>query len=557
MITVNAWFNRNAQKPLLLMGFIFLVVQTVFIYYHIATNEAERQERIRNLVHRIGNTAIEQTNRDIIEATFTVAVEELGARNILLCKKNQVLISYPYAQSKCRSEAGSWFDQEIEVKASGYSDYKFVFLMPRWKLSSTFAAILLMTALSVVFFFIIMFRVQKKLKSDILRPLEKALFADEKMEIVELEKLRASVLKVRQSDRDAAILKAKRESEAKFIHNIQSPLGLIKILKERLKSQLDVDSARLFENVVSQISEVTASYTKRDESGRDSADESSGVKKSLVDLLSTAEACVDTKNVEMTTLASQPKIHFRNQSRWREVYVEASLVELRSILSNILNNAVDAGSTRIDLQLSAENGFAILEISDNGGGVNESVRETLFDKDVTFGKAHGTGFGLYHARKFLTRWGGSIELERTSASGSVFSLRLPLYQLPVVRVAAHHQIVILEDQRHERERLRKKILTETSSLLLKPIIEFDRTSQAIEWFEATDVPISEVILFADNDLGDAECTGLQMISDLGIASLSYLVTNSHGSEELVASCHALGLPIVPKSCVSEMKFESF
>lgn len=553
MITVNAWFNRNAQRPLLLMGFIFLVVQAVFIYYHVATNEAERRERIRNLVHKIGNTAIEQTNRDIIEATFTVAVEELGARNILLCNKNQVLISYPYAQSKCRSHAGSWFDQEIEVNASGYSDYKFVFLMPRWKLSSTFVAILLMTALSITFFFIIMFRVQRKLKSDILRPLEKALFSDEKMEIAELEKLRASVGKVRQSDRDAAILKAKRESEAKFIHNIQSPLGLIKILKERLKSQLDPDSARLFENVVSQISEVTANYTKRGESGQDSADESSSAKNALVDFLSTVEACVDTKNVEMTTRASHPKIHLQNLADLREVYVEASLVELRSILSNVLNNAVDAGSTKIDLRLRTADGFAILDVSDNGGGVNESVRDTLFDKDVTFGKAHGTGFGLYHARKFLSKWGGAIMLEETSSAGSLFSIRLPLHELPVIKVAGRHQILILEDKRSERERLKRKILTATAGLDLKPIIEFDRTAHAIEWFEKTDVPMSDVILFADNDLGDSERSGFQMIRDFGIAGLSYLVTNSHGSGDLVASCKSLGLPIVPKSCVSDLK----
>jgi|GEM_PF-2294826 len=553
MITVNAWFNRNAQRPLLLMGFIFLVVQAVFIYYHVATNEAERRERIRNLVHKIGNTAIEQTNRDIIEATFTVAVEELGARNILLCKKNQVLISYPYAQAKCRSYAGSWFDQEIEVNASGYSDYKFVFLMPRWKLSSTFISILLMTALSIIAFFFIMFRVQRKLKSDILRPLEKALFSDEKLDIVELEKLRASVTKVRQSDRDAAVLKAKRESEAKFIHNIQSPLGLIKILKERLRPQLDQDSARLFENVVSQISEVTASYTKRSTGNVENTDENVGGKKALVDLLCTAESCVDTKNVEMTTHATRPEIRFQNLIEMREVYVEASLVELRSILSNVLNNAVDAGSTRIDLRLRAANGLEILDVADNGGGVNESVRDTLFDKDVTFGKAHGTGFGLYHARKFLTKWGGSITLEDTSNSGSIFSIRLPLHELPVIKVAGHHQILILEDKEHERERLKGRIMATTAGLALKPIIEFERTAHAIDWFEKTDVPMSDIILFADNDLGDAEPSGFQMIRDFGIAGLSYLVTNSYGSDDLVASCKTLGLPIIPKSCVSELK----
>lgn len=552
MITLNAWFNKNAQKPLLLMGLIFLVVQGVFIYYHIANNEAERQLRIRNLVQKIGNTAIEQSNRDIIEATFTVAVEELGARNILLCEKNKVQISFPYSQSKCRSYAGSWFDQEIELDASGYSDYKFVFLMPRWKLSSTFIAIVLMTTLSIVFFFVIMFRVQRKLKSDILKPLENYPFSEGKMEIAELEKIRESIVKAQQSDRDAAILKAKRESEAKFIHNIQSPLGLIKILEERLGPQLDPDSARLFGNVVSQISEVTASYAKRSTNGPETVEENALGGNALVDLLPTIEACVDTKGVEVIGRTSRPEITFQNMTGLKTIHVEASLVELRSILSNILNNAVDAGATRIELRLRATNRIATLEIEDNGSGVDEAVQDTLFDKDVTFGKAHGTGFGLYHAKKFLIRWGGSIDLERTSSSGSVFSIRLPLHQLPTIKLCEHHQVVILEDKKHERDRLKEKILAAAAGYNLKPIVEFERTSHAIEWFDKTDVPMSDIILFADNDLGENERSGFQMIRDLGIAALSYLVTNSHGSEELVASCKSLGLPIVPKACVPDL-----
>lgn len=550
MITLNAWFNKNAQKPLLLMGLIFLVVQGVFIYYHIANNEAERLLRIRNLVQKIGNTAIEQHNRDIIEATFTVAVEELGARNILLCEKNKVQISFPYSQSKCTTQAASWFDQEIEVDASGYSDYKFVFLMPRWKLSSTFVAIVLMTTLSLVFFFVIMFRVQRKLKSDILKPLEKYPFSEGKMEIVEMEKVRESIAKAQQSDRDAAILKAKRESEAKFIHNIQSPLGLIKILEDRLGPQLDPDSARLFGNVVSQISDVTASYAKRSTSELGIVDENLLGGNALVDLLSTIEACVDTKGAEIIGRDSRPKITFGNMTGLKTAHVEASLVELRSILSNILNNAVDAGATKIELRLRLMTNTAVLEIEDNGSGVDEAVQETLFDKDVTFGKAHGTGFGLYHAKKFLTRWGGSIDLEHTSSSGSFFAIRLPLHQLPAIKLREHHQIVILEDKKHERDRLKKKI--RAAGCNLKPIVEFERTSHAIEWFEKTEVPISDIILFADNDLEETERSGFEMIRDLGIADLSYLVTNSHGSEELVASCKSIGLPIVPKACVPDL-----
>jgi len=556
MITVNAWFSKNAKKPLLLLGLIVLSVQVSFIYHHISSNEAERSERITNLVQKIANTAIEQNNRDIIEATFQVAVEELGAKNILLCKKSQVFVSYPYSHGGCKSSISpSWFERQIEMKASGYSDYRFIFLLSRWNLSSTFLGIILLTSASILVFFFIIFRVQRKLQSDIFAPLERQLFSQKPMDIVELDNLKTTINKIHQADRDAAIFNAKKDSEAKFIHNIQSPLGNIKILKERLKPQLDAESAKLFESVVSEISEVTLNYTKRSSSRAEIATETLSDQKAFVELPAVVEDCIGTKKLELTTRDARPELIYRSHSKG-QVFVEASLVELRSILSNVLNNAVDSGAKRIELDLQTAGGVASLEIKDDGCGVNPLVQNTIFEKDVTFGKEHGTGFGLYHAKMFLGRWGGSISLKETSSAGSVFIIRIPLSEFPTVKIGEHHQIVILEDKKHERLRLKLKLTSALSGMNLKPIIEFDRTASALKWFENTEVPMSDIVLFADNDLGEGQASGLQMIKDLGIASLSYLVTNSHGSEELVTSCRKIGLSILPKSYVSEMQIVS-
>lgn len=552
-MTINAWFSKNAKKPLLLLGLLVLGVQVSFIYHHIASNEIERAERITSLVHKIANTAIEQKNRDIIEATFQVAVEELGAKNVLLCKGGDVFVSFPYSHGNCKSSVSpNWFERQMVMKASGYSDYRFIFLLPRWNLSSTFLGIVLLTLGSMFICFFIIFRVQRKLKTDIFMPLERQLFSSGSMEIVELDNLKTTINKIHQSDRDAAILKAKKESEAKFVHNIQSPLGNIRILKERLKPQLDPESAKLFESVVSEISEVTLNYTKRSANRSESLSEQQGDQKALIELSSIVEDSVSTKKLELTTRTDRPELIYKSHVQG-QIFTEASLVELRSILSNILNNAVDSGAKTIELSLHSDGAFASLAIRDNGGGVSPEIQQTLFEKDVTFGKAHGTGFGLFHARTFLSRWGGSIALQETSPEGSVFLVHLPLARFPEVRIGTHHQIVILEDKRHERLRLRKRLFSALPALNLNQIIEFDGTAQALEWFERTDVPMSDIVLFADNDLGDSQMSGLEMIRGLGIASLSYLVTNSYGSEELVFSCREIGLSLFPKSYVPELK----
>ena len=70
---------------------------------------------------------------------------------------------------------------------------------------------------------------------------------------------------------------------------------------------------------------------------------------------------------------------------------------------------------------------ANLEIEDNGPGVPEEIRTTLFYPLVTM-RANGTGLGLAVAQEIITRQGGTIEFSSVPGK-TVFSLILPLDDL--------------------------------------------------------------------------------------------------------------------------------
>jgi len=64
------------------------------------------------------------------------------------------------------------------------------------------------------------------------------------------------------------------------------------------------------------------------------------------------------------------------------------------------------------------------EVEDNGPGIPEELKETIFYPLVT-GKPTGTGLGLTIAQDLVGRHGGLIEF--TSQPGrTVFQLRLPV-----------------------------------------------------------------------------------------------------------------------------------
>ena len=98
----------------------------------------------------------------------------------------------------------------------------------------------------------------------------------------------------------------------------------------------------------------------------------------------------------------------------------------RSII-NLINNAQDAmpqgGSIRIDV--TAGSGTVAFSVTDNGPGIPDKIRDTLFDPFVTHGKSKGTGLGLAITRRVIEQHGGSIRYESRPGDGTTFVITLP------------------------------------------------------------------------------------------------------------------------------------
>jgi two-component system, NtrC family, sensor histidine kinase GlrK len=108
---------------------------------------------------------------------------------------------------------------------------------------------------------------------------------------------------------------------------------------------------------------------------------------------------------------------------------------IRTIVDNLVGNAIKysprAGVIAIDLR--GEDGFAVLEVIDEGQGVAASERERIFDSFYqgsapVEGRVKGSGLGLAIARECALAHGGRIEVadRADGARGARFRLLLPL-----------------------------------------------------------------------------------------------------------------------------------
>ena len=102
--------------------------------------------------------------------------------------------------------------------------------------------------------------------------------------------------------------------------------------------------------------------------------------------------------------------------------------KLERALYNLLLNACEASPSsggRVEVAVSENAGAIAIEVSDNGPGVADSIRDKLFHPFVSFGKENGTGLGLAVVQKIVLDHGGEIAVERTVSARTIFRIVLP------------------------------------------------------------------------------------------------------------------------------------
>ncbi len=118
-------------------------------------------------------------------------------------------------------------------------------------------------------------------------------------------------------------------------------------------------------------------------------------------------------------------------------FVTCRVGELNQVFLNLIVNAAHAvgevnKSTgergEIRIRTYQEDDYAVVEISDTGGGIPESIRHRVYDPFFTTkGVGKGTGQGLAIARSVVvTKHGGQIDFESVTGEGTKFTIKLPI-----------------------------------------------------------------------------------------------------------------------------------
>jgi signal transduction histidine kinase len=99
----------------------------------------------------------------------------------------------------------------------------------------------------------------------------------------------------------------------------------------------------------------------------------------------------------------------------------------RAVANLILNacEAVASKSGQIVISTNGNRSSLQIDVRDNGPGVPASIRDSLFEPFVSYGKAAGSGLGLAIAKKIVEDHSGKIYLDRRLEKGTLITISLP------------------------------------------------------------------------------------------------------------------------------------
>jgi signal transduction histidine kinase/CheY-like chemotaxis protein len=168
--------------------------------------------------------------------------------------------------------------------------------------------------------------------------------------------------------------------------------------------------------------------------------------------------------------------------------IQGSSSELREVITNIINNALDAmpHGGEIRIKTFEEDSHVFVKIADKGTGIPRAIRDRVFDPFFTTKGPQSTGLGMSVSYGIINRHKGTLSIESAGGEGTTFTIKLPVTgkivegkevkSIPIEQRKA--RILVIEDE--------EQVLTLLSSILRKGGHEVETATsggQAIEIFE--------------------------------------------------------------------------
>jgi PAS domain S-box-containing protein len=338
-------------------------------------------------------------------------------------------------------------------------------------------------------------------------------------------------------------------------HDIRSPLAAAKIWYESIRHKLTEEERVVGHNALERATDILNSGFVRYKSTE--KDKHINDKKTVMMFL-LLEHIVAEKRLEyqhqsiILTLICEPAAIFS--------FVSAKPIALKRMVSNIINNAIDALDNKLESQvivrLSADKKNITLSVEDNGKGIPEEVKEKILNQTlITFDKVHGNGIGFTQVWNTIQDSNATLLIDSKVGVGTQVNVVFPRRTMPNwmtdhISLLSDDLVVVVDDDSSIHDAWETRFHAIAPTMFIK---HFHHGEEAKAFLASLPNP-EKVFLLSDYELLNQSLNGLDLIEESKIAR-TLLVTSHADNPSIQARALALNTRILPKQLVANIAIE--
>ncbi|APJ03378.1 sensor histidine kinase [Silvanigrella aquatica] len=233
-------------------------------------------------------------------------------------------------------------------------------------------------------------------------------------------------------------------------------------------------------------------------------------------------------------------------------FIKVNMVEFQSVISNLMNNAVEAmgNSGVIKLILENRNEYLWLTLIDSGCGMSPEFLQKAIAGGMTT-KTHGVGIGLSSSVRIIQNWNCKVDIQSQVNEGTTISIQMPIISAPnwfpqEIKLSPKSTLVIIDDDQSIHDILMRRFASLIKSSDDIQIVNFKDPQKFIEFYNQYDKTRDIYFLF-DYEFIGSNLTGTDIINQFNLGEKSTLITSYFEDTHVRNKCSHLGIKVIPKN----------
>ncbi len=238
---------------------------------------------------------------------------------------------------------------------------------------------------------------------------------------------------------DAERLSAMAKIAGAVAHEVRNPLNSLLLNLDLLEDELLTNASpkiqqqlMILREEIEKLNDIVSNYLSL--SRLNKADFA------VMNIRNVLEQIIEKSAANFTLMRKHVKFkrHYADSAASLFAYIDER--QFSRVFINLFQNALESARPdvpcEIDIALYQEQSSAVIEVCDNGEGLDEETLEKIFTPFYST-KSGGTGLGLYIVREIMQAHRGDIEIKnRTDTCGAMVRLLLPLAEKTIPEVVS-------------------------------------------------------------------------------------------------------------------------